>query len=139
MASLGDANAKEILERDFPDYVKEQAEADETTVKGKACQRALGKKRKKHLAHYIREGRAKQTDKTVEQLCDLKLKCNKGLKHVEVNCIDEAELRNQFKGQGVGHKFFMKKDFSFEIRVAACGTPVAQIWKKPDLKIPRKY
>ena len=97
----------------------------------------MGKKRQRHLEHYVREGRCEKSTKTAEELCCLKK--NKGLKHFEINCIDEAELRNQFKGQGVSHKFFMKKDYFMKYMVAECGTPVAQIFRKVKLTVTRPF
>jgi hypothetical protein len=46
------------------------------------------------------------------------------LVHTEVDCLDEAELRNKFPQQGISHKFFISGDYKFVFQLPCDSTQV---------------
>ena len=88
------------------------------------------------LKRLIERGRVHKSDYSFK---DLQLKkCFPALEHVEVDCIDEAELRSRFPKQGVNHKFFSSGDFKFEFHLSneSDNVVVAQVLRNGKVRMP---
>jgi hypothetical protein len=72
----------------------------------------LGPKRVGLLERLLQRGRVRKSEYSFSEL---QTKTNfPDLVHTEVDCLDEAELRNKFPKQGVRHKFFASGSYRFD-------------------------
>jgi hypothetical protein len=96
----------------------------------------MSPKRAGLLRRLIERGRVHKSDHSFK---DLQLKkCFPDLVHVEVDCMDEAELRSRFPKQGVNHKFFSSGDFKFEFHLSneSDNVVVAQVLRTGKVRMP---
>lgn len=96
----------------------------------------LGRGRDHLLKKLLERGRVRKSEFSFK---DLQLKkCFPKLVHVEVDCMDEAELRSRFPKQGINHAFFRSGDYKFEFLLPSESDTVvvAQVLDNSKVRMP---
>ncbi len=95
----------------FPGFISQPDEQVTVDIQ-QVPEITLGPKRAGLLKRLLERGKVKKSTLTFG---DLQLKkFNSTLMHVEVDCMDEAELRRKFPKHGVSHKFFSSSTYKYE-------------------------